>query len=242
MDADSIASQLQKTQLFDGVNYLDLLDLAQVMEVLSYPAGALVFNIGDNGDSMYVIRAGRIRIFIFDDDGQELTLMHYGIGEIFGEFSLLDNKPRSASAAAAENLEVLVLYREDFMSFLATRPRVSVAMMRGLSQRARYTTHYVEEVVHWAKRLAKGEYSQVIEEITLSEDTTDIKALVSAFLQMARSVQEREEDLRKQVVRLKIQIDQKKRQTDVQSITRTDFFANLKEQARQMREESGLEE
>ncbi|MBZ0307272.1 MAG: cyclic nucleotide-binding domain-containing protein, partial [Anaerolineae bacterium] len=180
MDRDGIAQRLQTTSLFAEVSLDDLRALAQVMEVRAFPVGAIIFKMGDPGDTMYIIQSGRVRISVLDDEEQELTLMHYGASEIFGEFALLDNNPRSASAAAEAPLEVCMLRREDFMNFLLTRPRVSVAMMRSLSQRARYTTHYVEEVVRWAKRLAKGEYSQVIEEIAHTEDTTGIKEMVSA--------------------------------------------------------------
>jgi len=235
-----IAQQLKKTNLFADVALEDLQALSKVMEPLTFSPGVVVFNLGDRGDAMYIIQSGRIRIFIFDNEGQELTLMHYGENEVFGEFSLLDDKPRSASAAAAEMLTVFMLRRDDFLNFLSNRPLVSIAMMRSLAQRARYTTSYVEEVVHWAKSLAKGEYNLVIEEITKSEDRTEIKGLIAAFLQMTKSVQEREEELKQQVIRLQIQIDQKKRQTDVQSITRSDFFANLKQQAKQMRDETAF--
>ena len=129
------------------------------------------------------------------------------------------------------------------MAFIQERPRVSVAMMQSLSQRARYTTNYLEVVIQWAKYLARGEYLHAIEEITSSDSDTDapdkqIASLVTAFLQMAKNVQEREARLQQEVTRLKIEIDQKKRKTDVRAITQTDFFANLKAQAQKLRDET----
>jgi CRP-like cAMP-binding protein len=163
--------------------------------------------------------------------------------EIFGEFSLLDNKPRSASVAAVSELEVLILHRKNFMDFLIARPQVSLAMMRSLAQRARYTTTYVEEIIQWAKRLAGGQYDEVIKEISeaghKSDKHNEIPDLVVAFLQMARNVQEREEKLKQEIVRMRVQIDQEARVTRVNEITSTDFFSNLKVQARKMRAETG---
>ncbi|MBZ0307271.1 MAG: cyclic nucleotide-binding domain-containing protein [Anaerolineae bacterium] len=80
-----------------------------------------------------------------DTQGNEITLTHYGANEVFGELSPIDSKPRSASAAAAEALEVLALSREDFLRFLDERPQIGIAMMRSLSQRLRNTTTYLEE-------------------------------------------------------------------------------------------------
>ena len=237
-----IASELQKTELFEHVDPETLEALAADMHRRSFSPGNVLLRAGEPGDAMYIIISGQVRIFTVND-GHELTLMHYGPSEIFGEFALLDNKPRSAYAAAATPLEVLVLHRKDFIDFLTARPQVSLAMMRNLAQRARYTTAYVEEIVQWARRLASGEYEEAIAEI--SEAVTDdrklneIPGLIAAFLHMARNVQEREEKLKREIVRMRVKIDQEERITAVHEITSTDFFSNLKQQARKMRAETG---
>ena len=237
-----IASELQKTELFQEVDAASLAALADSMKQRSYDVGTVLFNAGMPGNSMYIIVSGRVRIYTVDD-GHELTLMHYSASEIFGEFALLDNKPRSASASVVEPLDALILHRDDFMTFLKERPQVSLAMMRSLSQRARYTTEYVEEIVQWARRLASGDYQEVIRDISAANDEghrrSEIPGLIAAFLQMARKVQEREEELKQEIVRMRVQIDQEDRENRVTQITSTDFFSSLKEQARQMRAETG---
>ncbi len=139
-----IADQLQQTALFREVELVDLEALVSRMEQLSFPQGSIIFSQGDTGDSMYIIRRGRIRIYMQDQD-QEITLTHYGENEIFGELSPLDLRPRSASASAAEDLDVLVLDRLHFLEFLEERPLIGMAMIRSLSQRLRNTTTYLEE-------------------------------------------------------------------------------------------------
>lgn len=143
-----IMEQLQKSDLFKEVAPADLEALVERMKVQSFPEGAVLFKAGDVGDAMYIIRSGRIRIFMHDAAQNEITLTHYGQNEIFGELSPIDQRPRSASAAAAEPLEVLVLSREDFLSFLNERPQIGLAMMRSLAQRLRNTTTYLEEFKH----------------------------------------------------------------------------------------------
>ena len=140
-----IAEQLQKTDLFKEVELADLEALVERMQHEHHKGGAVLFKAGDAGDAMYIIQAGSIRIYMHDDGGKEITLTQYGQNEIFGELSPIDEQPRSASAAASEPLDVLVLHRSDFLEFLNERPQIGLAMMRSLSQRLRYTTTYLEE-------------------------------------------------------------------------------------------------
>jgi len=238
-----IVEQLLTTPLFKNVEPEDLFALADVMEHQHYEPEIVLFNAGDEGDAMYIIQAGLVRVYTCDTQGDELTLMHYGTSQIFGEFSLLDNEPRSASVSVVEPTDVLILHRENFLDFLLQRPQVALAMMRNLSQRARYTTRYVEEVMRWTKQLARGEYGHTIEQLSESDSedhSDDIQGLITHFLHMIHSVRLREDELKKEVVRLRVQIDQKKRETDVQTITRSTFFSSLKEQAKLMRIETTL--
>lgn len=237
----TIAEQLRQTDLFRDVDLADLEALAAVMQEQTYAAGHVLFNTGDIGDTMYIILEGRVRIYTQDAHGNDLTLTHYLSKQIFGEFSLLDNQPRSASAEAAEETRLLALRRDDFMDFLLQRPQVSLAMIRSLSQRARYTTAYLSEMMRWTRRLAQGEYQRVIEELSQTQgvNVSQIQGLIGAFLQMAQSVQAREEQLRQELARLQVRVDQEQRTTQVHEITKTDFFSKLREQAKQLRGETG---
>jgi CRP-like cAMP-binding protein len=141
-----IADKLKGIQLFKEVEIADLEALVAYMEVQHMPQGTVVFYKNDPGDRMYIIQKGRIRIYMQNpDDETTLILTHYSENEIFGELSPIDQKPRSASASALEDLEVLVLTRENFLRFLDERPQIGLAMMRSLAQRLRNTTTYLEE-------------------------------------------------------------------------------------------------
>lgn len=140
-----IAEQLQKTDLFREVELADLQALIERMQQEHYERGAVLFHAGDTGDTMYIIQSGSIRIYMNDESGKEIGLTQYGKNEIFGELSPIDQRPRSASAVASDELDVLVLKREDFLAFLDERPQIGLAMMRSLSQRLRFTTTYLEE-------------------------------------------------------------------------------------------------
>lgn len=144
---------------------------------------------------MYLILSGRVRIYTHDAEGREFTIRH--LDKMFGEFSMLDGKPRSASADAAGSLEVLVLHRDDFLAFLEERPLVGLAMMRDLVERVRYTTAYLQQVLDATQHLAQGQYEQAVEHIATSTTDTEIQEMIDKFMQMARRVQAREETLKR---------------------------------------------
>lgn len=77
--------------------------------------GDVIFSQGSRGDCMYVIRSGKVRIFR-DQEGTQTTLATLKLGESFGEIALFDDKPRSASAQAMGDTEVLVVSRAEFES------------------------------------------------------------------------------------------------------------------------------
>lgn len=193
----TIAEELKKFSLFKSVELNELEALARLMEDQSHPQGKVLFEKDQPGDAMYLIRNGRVRIFLRDPHGNEITFRHYGPGQIVGEFSLIDDKPRSASAEAAEPLEVMILSRENFLTLLRERPILGVEMMRSLAERVRYTTNYLEKLFSAINLLLNNEYEQAIKEMSISADQDEIQNLINAFIQMVNNLREREEALNK---------------------------------------------
>ncbi|MBN1680886.1 MAG: cyclic nucleotide-binding domain-containing protein [Anaerolineae bacterium] len=202
-DTRHIAEQLHASPLFKGVELADREALVHVMRRESYADGDVLFHKGAPGDSMYIILSGRIRIFTTDADGRAFTIRH--LDQMFGEFSMLDGQSRSASAAAAGALDVLVLHRDDFTAFLQQRPLVGLSMMQNLVERVRYTTTYLQKVMDAMHNIAEGNYEQAIQDTAAGEGETfsgtdaEIQALVETFVQMMRNVQAREEELKQAI-------------------------------------------
>ena len=123
-------------------------------------AGELLFEKGDQGDSLYGVRRGTIRIETGTEGGERLTLNVLGAGDLFGEIALLDGQARTANAVAADDCELYVLRRHDFMSFMEREPRVAIRLIELLCQRLRWMNERMEEValmplhVRMARRLA----------------------------------------------------------------------------------------
>lgn len=111
----------------------------------AFPKNAVVVNEGDRTDSLYLILAGKVKVFLADEDGHEVTLGTQTAGEYFGEM-ILDEGPRSASVMTLEPSRFAVVSKEQFTAFLAGHPQFSVRLIRKLIHRARALTNNVRSL------------------------------------------------------------------------------------------------
>lgn len=96
-----------------------------------------LFTEGDTSDRVVIIESGRIKISYFTEDGREVVLAVRGPGELLGEFSAIDGEPRSATATALDDAEVLVISAEDFRSFVRERSSSAFALLELVVARIR---------------------------------------------------------------------------------------------------------
>lgn len=142
----TIIADLQQIPLFSGLSPDELEPLAEVAYVRTYAKGELVCEKGKEGKALYIVRSGKVRIFTTDSEGHEVALNICGHGDFIGELSLLDGLPHSASAAALEPSDILVLERQEFMTQLKARPRVALRVLSAISMRLRGTTERAERM------------------------------------------------------------------------------------------------
>ena len=122
-----------------GIKMFELLDdddrvaLANVIDELAVPQGQQLFQAGDPGDSLFVVQAGEIELFIKDTAGQKIVLTIAGPGDMFGELAMLDSGPRTATALALTDSEVLVLDRGDLVLLFQRKPDAALSMLAALS-------------------------------------------------------------------------------------------------------------
>jgi len=135
----------------------DLDWLAKRLQRKSVPRGEIVFNKEDPGQSLFVIERGSVRIFIPGVQGSDLTLAVLAPGDFFGDLSLLDGSPRSASAASISDCTLLVLDRSVFTSLLTAQPEAAMAVLEVLSRRLRETDQMASDLAFQdvAARLAR---------------------------------------------------------------------------------------
>ena len=108
--------------------------------------GALIFSKGDPGSFMLAVLSGHVRVGSVSLDGREVTLNVIGPGEIVGEIALLDGKPRSAGAVAAEDTTMMVIERRVFLPFLIRHEGLVERMLVVLCDRLRKTSSALEEI------------------------------------------------------------------------------------------------
>jgi CRP/FNR family transcriptional regulator, cyclic AMP receptor protein len=128
---------LATVPLFSGLDRVELERFAEVTREKSYPKGSVILFEDDPGDSLFVVREGRVKVVLIGEDGREVILGVLGIGEYFGELSLIDDRPRSAHVIAMEDSNLLVLRREDFRRRVESSPNVAWALLTELSRRLR---------------------------------------------------------------------------------------------------------
>jgi len=126
-------------EMLVGINMFELLDeddreaLAKVIDEERLLPGQTLFQAGDPGDSLFIVQAGEIELFIKDTAGQKIVLTNAGPGDMFGELAMLDSGPRTATALALTESEVLVLDRGDLILLFQRRPDAALHMLAALS-------------------------------------------------------------------------------------------------------------
>jgi len=234
---ENLTEILQKAAMFKTLSASETETLAGQLKTRSLRAGEVLFNLGDPGEEMILVRDGQLAIYMPDpkqpESGQALRV--FKAGEILGEMALIDQLPRSASARAESNSTIATLSLDDFRNLLASQPEVATSVMSGLSGRIRYTTDFIGEVRQWVQRLGEGNYEAI--QAPGDVEDTSLSVLAADFVRMAAQVQAREEKLKQEVAELRIQIDEKQRRQKASEITESEYFRDLKAQLRAMREQ-----
>ena len=102
-----------------------------------YPKNAVVLTEGEVGDSLYMIQSGKVKVVIGDEEGREIILKILGPGAFFGEMSLVDNQPRSASVSTLVAAVFLIITHAAFEKCVERAPNIAKMVMRVLAQRVR---------------------------------------------------------------------------------------------------------
>jgi CRP/FNR family cyclic AMP-dependent transcriptional regulator len=133
----SPAHALKAVPFFTQMNDEELEVVRSLAVEKSYPRNAVVLTEGEQGDSLYMIESGRVKVFIGDEDGREIILKILGAGQFFGEMSMVDQQPRSASVTTLEPATFLILSHGAFEVAVQSKPRIANLVLRVLAQRLR---------------------------------------------------------------------------------------------------------
>lgn len=135
---------LRNIPIFANLSDEEISQLVAVAIIKSFPKNAIIINEGDCSDSIYLINSGKVKVLISNSEGHELILTLLGPGEYFGELSLLDSQPRSATVVSMEPVHFTVMAKPDFDRCLVNNPSIASHIMIGLAQRLRNADSMIE--------------------------------------------------------------------------------------------------
>lgn len=239
---------LAKQSLFKNAPDDILALIANQITIISLDKDDALVRKGDPSNSMFIIRTGWVKIVVEDDNGEEVILNHVGPGQTIGEMSLLDRQPRSSSVVALRTAEVMEIEYDVILTVLDKHSSLARSLLQEMFNRVRFANAYVEETVEWCRHISAGNYDFVQKQVEQTQSTVvdmtksdqaRASAFLSVFFKMVEDVKTRELNLKKEVHRLTIQIDENKRKQSVQELTDTEFFSELQDAARRIRQERG---
>jgi CRP/FNR family cyclic AMP-dependent transcriptional regulator len=144
---DQQADRLSETPLFRALDAEAQQALQSSMTEERIARGQSLFEEGDPGDRLYVIAEGKIKLGRTSPDGRENLLAILGTGEMFGELSLFDPGPRTATATAVTDATLIGLGHEDLKPWLTGRPEVATQLLKALARRLRRTNEHLADLV-----------------------------------------------------------------------------------------------
>ena len=133
--------------LFTGLDPTSARGIVASLVTLNVARGDLVFHEGEPGDCLYVVRDGKIKLGRRSADGRENLLAVLGPGEMFGELSLFDPGPRTATATAVADAQLLQMGHDQLARWLTSTPSIAEHLLRALARRMRRTNEALADLI-----------------------------------------------------------------------------------------------
>jgi len=130
---------LAEIPMFELMDDRERKALCEILEMKKFDKGDEIFHFGDAGDSVYIMLHGRVQVHVTNTEGKIIILGENERGDVFGEISLLDGGPRTASATAVEDSEVLSLDRDQLLEFITGYPHAAMDLLTVMGRRMRST-------------------------------------------------------------------------------------------------------
>ncbi len=142
----SLRYEMRQHVFFQEMSDDELSALLAITHSKTFKSRRTIVAQGDPGDSLFVILSGRIKVFTTSTAGKETVLSFMGPGDVLGEIAVLDGGVRTASATVIEEVRALELPRSRFVTFLESRPKLALHIIKVLCGRLRATDMFVEEM------------------------------------------------------------------------------------------------
>jgi len=136
----------RKFVLFAELDDRELASIAAVAKTRRYARDDVIFHADESGDVFFLIREGQVKVTMISPEGKEIILSMLGPGDFFGEMALLDDEPRSATIIATEPLDVVTIFRNDFLAILNENFSITRKVLAELSRRLRSASNRIESL------------------------------------------------------------------------------------------------
>jgi CRP/FNR family transcriptional regulator, cyclic AMP receptor protein len=158
---------LEDIEFFELHDEEDRKSIAKVLDQIHLNAGARLFERGDRGSELYIVHSGKVELSIHDLAGEKIVLTVAERGDFFGELSLLDSHPRTATAKALEDTELIVLNRDNLLIFFKKKPDAALDMIAAMGAMIRKADDILRT------RVSRNVNEEVEEKLTMIERAAD---------------------------------------------------------------------
>jgi len=167
---------LQDIEFFELHDEEDRKSLAKVLDRIRLKEGTSLFERGDRGSELYIVHSGKVELSIRDLAGEKIVLTVAERGDLFGELSLLDSHPRTATAKALEDTDLIVLNRENLRLFFQKKPDAALDMIAAMGAMIRKADDILRT------RVSRNVNEEVEEQLTMVERAADWVAWFSGSM------------------------------------------------------------
>lgn len=127
----------QRVQIFSDLGLDEMSHIALRARSQRKARGEFIYMPGDRSDFVYILRQGRVKLSVLSESGKEIAIDIIQPGEIFGEFALVDESPRSNMAQALDDMLMWIFVKRDFTKLLAAQPKLALSYIRLVGDRRR---------------------------------------------------------------------------------------------------------
>ncbi|KER09262.1 MAG: hypothetical protein HY22_12945 [[Candidatus Thermochlorobacteriaceae] bacterium GBChlB] len=170
VEQKDLVRQLEEVSIFESLNEKELSDIISRSQVVSYKKDDVIIFESEEGNSVYIILEGMVKISRQNEEYKEVILAILGEKEFFGEMSVLDGALRSADVAALSRVHLLKIDGKVFLEFLEKQPKLSIALLKEFVSRLRKTDHQIKSI---SLEDAVGKVASVV--IRLANDVGRLK-------------------------------------------------------------------
>jgi CRP/FNR family cyclic AMP-dependent transcriptional regulator len=170
-------TRAQRVQIFSGLSAEEVSRIAAYARSLRKARGEFIYMPGDRADLVYIMKQGRVKLSVLSESGKEIAIDIIQPGEIFGEFALVDESPRSNMAQALDDTLMWVFPKRDFTHLLAAQPRLALSYIRLVGDRRRRMEKKLSDIT---SKAVSARVCELLHE--LSTAAPEVEAAASDYL------------------------------------------------------------